>query len=184
MRAAQLIAHGSPGTFELRDVPAPRPGPGEVVIDVRACGLNHLDLWLEEAGLPVPVKLPRTPGGEAAGVVSEIGAEVSGWQVGDRVAVQSNFFCGECEFCKLGEESQCRENQLLGVERDGAKRWERVVYGFRSSVTLIDGTTVPLTDETPLLLVASSTGDVLELTLDLDGGELRASSVSITVQYP
>ena len=119
MRAAQLIAHGSPGTFEIRDLPAPQPGPDEVVIDVRACGLNHLDLWLEEAGLPIPVELPRTPGGEVAGVIVELGAGVSDWRVGDRVAVQSNFFCGACEFCLLGEESQCRENQLLGVQRDG-----------------------------------------------------------------
>ncbi len=119
MRAAQLIAHGSPGKFELRDLPAPQPGPGEVLIDVRACGLNHLDLWLEEAGLPIPVELPRTPGGEVAGVVGELGTGVSDWRIGDRVAVQSNFFCGECEFCLLGEESQCRENLLLGVQRDG-----------------------------------------------------------------
>ena len=146
MRAAQLIAHGSPGKFELRDLPVPQPGHGEVLIDVRACGLNHLDLWLEEAGLPIPVELPRTPGGEVAGVITALGESASGvppggtsmttsappsttpppggtpgarWAVGDRVAVQSNFFCGECEFCLLGEESQCRENLLLGVQRDG-----------------------------------------------------------------
>lgn len=137
MRAAQLIAHGSPGKIEIRDVPAPQPGPGEVVIDVRACGLNHLDLWLEEAGLPIPVELPRTPGGEVAGVIAETGEGVSGWRVGDRVAVQSNFFCGECEFCKLGEESQCRENQLLGVERDGGFA-EKMIAPASSLVRLPD----------------------------------------------
>src|SRR5436853_4706958 len=113
MKAFQLIAHGAPGKFELRDVPEPKPQPGEVVVDVRACGLNHLDLWLEEAGLPIKVDLPRTPGGEVAGVISAIGARVpqrssgvvpkiikaakgitpqAGWSIGDRVAVQSNLF--------------------------------------------------------------------------------------------
>src|SRR5438067_10483578 len=105
MKAFQLVAHGAPGKFELRDVPDPKPQPGEVVVDVRACGLNHLDLWLEEAGLPIKVNLPRTPGGEVAGVIAEIGpepvtddenlilfdalpGEISGsrWRVGDRVA--------------------------------------------------------------------------------------------------
>ncbi len=131
MRAAQLIAHGQPGRIEIRDLPDPRPAPGEVVVDVRACGLNHLDLWLEEAGLPIKVSLPRTPGGEVAGVITEIGEGVnqrahSGpvansetWNIGDRVAVQSNLFCGECEFCQRGEESMCLRSQLLGVDRDG-----------------------------------------------------------------
>src|SRR5207253_1628047 len=73
-KALQLVAHGAPGTFELRDVPDPRPGPGEAVVQVHACGLNHLDLWLEEAGLPIPIKLPRTPGGEIAGTIAALGA--------------------------------------------------------------------------------------------------------------
>ncbi len=162
MRAAQLIAHGSPGIFEIRDLPTPQPQPGEVLIEVRACGLNHLDLWLEEAGLPVPVKLPRTPGGEVAGVIcacapgvppggdadksraNVVSAVPPGgtpgaqeWRVGDRVAVQSNFFCGKCEFCLLGEESQCRENQLLGVERDGGFA-EKMIAPVSSLVRLPD----------------------------------------------
>src|SRR6185437_14907355 len=121
MKAAQLVAHGAPGKFELRDVPDPQPGPGEAIVQVHACGLNHLDLWLEEGGLPIPVKLPRTPGGEVAGEILEIGpggAGVSlaspstsqrdaggpGWKIGDAVAIQSNLFCGECEFCQRGED--------------------------------------------------------------------------------
>ena len=95
MKAFQLIEHGTPGRFELRNLPDPQPGPGEVVVRVHACGLNHLDLWLESAGLPVPVKLPRTPGGEIAGVVEAVGLDISDWKPGDRVAVQSNLFCGE-----------------------------------------------------------------------------------------
>ena len=119
MKAIQLIAHGTPGQFELRDLPDPHPGPREVVVAVGACGLNHLDLWLEEAGLPMPIQLPRTPGGEVAGVIAEKGAEVQQWRVGDHVSVQSNLSCGECEFCRRGDESLCLHGELLGVTRDG-----------------------------------------------------------------
>src|SRR5436190_7321052 len=120
MKAFQLVQHGQPGEFELRDVPEPTPQTGEAVVEVRACGLNHLDLWLEEAGLPIKVPLPRTPGGEVAGVISALGeGAASSWRRGDRVAVQSSLFCGSCEFCQRGEESMCLRSQLLGVDRDG-----------------------------------------------------------------
>jgi NADPH:quinone reductase-like Zn-dependent oxidoreductase len=119
MQAIQLTAHGIPGTLELRDVPDPSPGPGEVVVRVHACGVNRLDLWLEAGALPIAVRLPRTPGSEVAGTVAAVGPAVSGWQAGDRVAVHSNLFCGACEFCRRGEESHCIAERLLGVEADG-----------------------------------------------------------------
>lgn len=135
VKALQLVAHGQPGTFELHDLPDPQPGPQEVVVKVRACGLNHLDLWLESAGLPVAVPLPRTPGGEVAGEISALGSQVTGWQIGDRVAVQSNLFCGECEFCRRGDESICIKGELLGVSRDGGFA-EKVVVPARALVKL------------------------------------------------
>src|SRR2546426_380173 len=110
MKAVQLVAHGAPGKFELRELPDPQPASGEVVVQVQACGLNHLDLWLESAGLPMPLQLPRTPGCEIAGRISGTAADVSGWQIGDRVAVQSNLFCGQCAYCQRGEESMCLAN--------------------------------------------------------------------------
>lgn len=119
MRALQLIGHGAPGQFRVADLPNLKPGPDEVVVKVRACGLNRLDLWLEEGGLPIPVQLPRIPGGEISGVISQLGSDVDEWRVGDRVAVQSNLFCGQCEFCLRGDESICLKGQLLGVQKDG-----------------------------------------------------------------
>lgn len=137
MNAFQLIEQGNPGRFELRDVPDLEPGSGEVVVRVHACGLNRLDQWLESGGLPVPVHLPRTPGGEIAGVISAVGCKVSDWKVGDRVAVQSNLFCGECEFCEKGDESLCLKGELLGVTRDG---------GFAECVLVPDRALVRLPD--------------------------------------
>jgi NADPH:quinone reductase-like Zn-dependent oxidoreductase len=158
MKAFQLVEHGAPGRFELRDVPDPKPAPGEVVVEVRACGLNHLDLWLEEAGLPIKVDLPRTPGGEVSGIICELGEGVNEcapgvppgfapepdkmpgahfWHVGDRVAVQSNLFCGQCEFCQRGEESMCLRSRLLGVDCDGGFA-EKVIAPASSLVRLPD----------------------------------------------
>ncbi len=138
MKACQLVAHGTPGRFELRELPDPVPGAGEVAVRIRACGLNRLDLWLEEGALPMPVSLPRTPGGEMAGDIAALGAGVGGWKVGDRVAVQSNLFCGECEFCLKGEESICLNSQLMGVQRDGGFA-EKVVVPVRALVRLPEG---------------------------------------------
>src|SRR5580692_7792957 len=107
MKAIQLTALGAPGQMRYGDVPDPVAAKGEVVVQVRACGLNRLDLWVEEGKLPVPVSLPRITGGEISGEVLEVGEGVKEWKVGDAVAVQSNLFCGECEFCARGEESIC-----------------------------------------------------------------------------
>src|ERR1041385_985447 len=117
MKAVQLVAHGAPGKFELRELPDPQATSGEVVVQVQACGLNHLDLWLEEAGLPMPVPLPRTTGCEIAGQIIATAPDVTGWQIGERVAVQSNLFCGQCEYCRRGEESMCLNSVMLGVQR-------------------------------------------------------------------
>lgn len=135
MRAVQLLAHGSPGRFELRQVHDPKPGPDDVVVEVRACGLNRLDLWFEENALPITPALPRTTGGEVAGKIVEVGARADEWEIGARVAVQSNFFCETCEFCLLGEESMCLAGYPLGVLRDGGFA-ERVVVPARSLVRL------------------------------------------------
>jgi 2-desacetyl-2-hydroxyethyl bacteriochlorophyllide A dehydrogenase len=139
MRAAQLVEHGNPGKFRIGEVADPQPGPEEVVVRIEACGLNRLDLWLEEGALPMPVKLPRTPGGEIAGEVLEVGSGVDReWKRGDRVAIQSNLFCGHCEFCLAGDESLCLHGELLGVQRDGGFA-EKVVVPARALVHLPEG---------------------------------------------
>ncbi len=119
MHALRLIAHGAPGQFVLQDLPIPEPQEGEVLVRIHSCGLNHLDLWLEEKGLPMPIALPRTPGCEAAGEVARLGPKTRGWKVGERVCIASNLCCGACEGCRDRKESLCVKNQIFGVDRDG-----------------------------------------------------------------
>jgi 2-desacetyl-2-hydroxyethyl bacteriochlorophyllide A dehydrogenase len=137
MNAVQLRAHGQPGRLHYGPIPDPVPDAGEVVVRVSACGLNHLDLWVEEGGLPIPIRLPVVPGCEIAGRVESIGPEVKDWQTGDRVAVQSNLFCSRCEFCARGEESLCLHGELVGVQRDGGFA-ERVAVPAPALVRLPD----------------------------------------------
>ncbi|MEO6184454.1 MAG: alcohol dehydrogenase catalytic domain-containing protein, partial [Verrucomicrobiota bacterium] len=137
MKAVQLMSHGAPGRMELREIAAPKLGADDVVVQIGACGLNRLDLWAEEGALPVKIELPRTLGSEIAGEVVSVGTNVSGWRVGDRVVVQSNLFCGECEYCIRGEESICVRGQLMGVQRDGGFA-EQVLAPASSLILLPD----------------------------------------------
>ena len=137
MKAVQLVSHGAPGVLRVAEVPDPSPGPKAAVVRVHACGLNRLDLWLEEGGLPIPVSLPRIPGGEISGEIISVGSEVSSWKAGDRVAVQSNLFCGKCEFCQRGQESLCLNGRILGVQNDG---------GFAEQVAVAASALVRLPD--------------------------------------
>ena len=148
MKACRLIRHGRPGQYDFVPVPDPSPGPGEALISVRACGLNRLDLWTEEGGLPVPIQLPRIPGCEPSGQVFSVGAGVSKWTAGDRVAVQSNLFCGECEFCRAGEETVCLSGRLLGVQLDG---------GFAGKVLVPAGALVRIPENVSFEAAASLT---------------------------
>ena len=161
MKALHLVAHGTPGKFELRDAPDLQPAPGEVVVAVHACGLNHLDLWAEAGELPIPIKLPLTPGCEIAGKIAKVGSPLppgegqgeGKLQVGDRVAVQSNLFCGTCEYCRRGDESMCISNVMLGVQRDGGFA-EQVVVPARALTPLPDS--VDFTTSAALTLAGST----------------------------
>lgn len=135
MKAIRLLAHGTPGKMEYGAVPDPKPRPGEVLVRVRSCGLNHLDVWTEKGQLPIRIDLPRIQGCEVAGEVEE--SPTAAWKVGDRVAVQSNIFCGKCEYCARGDESMCLANIMLGVQIDGGFA-EKVVVPGRALVKLPD----------------------------------------------
>jgi 2-desacetyl-2-hydroxyethyl bacteriochlorophyllide A dehydrogenase len=148
MKAIQLTAHGAPGKWQYHDVPEPVAGPDEVVVRVRACGLNRLDLWLEEGELPIPLALPRIPGCEVAGEILSAGSNVVDWRIGDRIAVQSNLFCGKCEFCERGQESICLHGQLLGIQRDG---------GFAEQVSVPASALVRLPDKVDFITAAALT---------------------------
>lgn len=119
MHAVGFHEHGDIDNLELLDVPRPTPESDEVVVAVRAAALNHQDLFaVRELDHYVP-QYPFWGGGDIAGVVDELGGEVTGWEEGDRVAVNPAISCGECEFCVRGEHSQCANYAVFGEHRLG-----------------------------------------------------------------
>jgi NADPH:quinone reductase-like Zn-dependent oxidoreductase len=115
MRAVLLTAFGGPENLHVQDVPEPAAGPGEVLVRVRACALNHLDLWVR-AGLPIPgIKLPHILGSDVAGEVAALGPGVSAWRVGQRVAVHPGRSCGACAACREGREPDCPRYGIIGA---------------------------------------------------------------------
>ncbi|MFC7139324.1 zinc-binding dehydrogenase [Halosimplex aquaticum] len=119
MHAVQFADHGDRGVIEYAERPDPSPGRGEVLVDVKAGALNHLDVWTRR-GLPgIDLDLPHVPGSDAAGVVESVGDGVTRFEPGDRVAVSAGVSCGECEFCRHGEESQCVDYHIIGEHVPG-----------------------------------------------------------------
>ena len=131
MRAVVLERFGGPEVLEAREMPDPAPKPGEVVVRVRACGINHLDLWVR-AGLPgLEPEMPHILGNDVVGEVLELGAGVSASAIGERVWVHPTLSCGECPACLAGDDNLCRHFDVLGRRRNGGYA-ERVAVPARN----------------------------------------------------
>jgi len=135
MKALAFDQFGGPDKLALRDVPDPQAGPGEVVLRVRACALNHLDLFVREGIPALKTPLPFWTGCDIAGDVAEVGPGVHGVKTGDRVCVNPNLTCGRCEFCIQGEDSLCIRYGILG---------EHVPGGLAEYVTVRADNLLPL----------------------------------------
>jgi len=112
MKAIRIHQFGGPEVLIYEDIPDPRPRKDQVLVRVRACALNHLDVWVRK-GLP-GVKLPHIPGSDIAGEVVEVGEYINHFKPGQRVAVAPMHFCGHCAKCVAGLQNQCREFTVLG----------------------------------------------------------------------
>jgi NADPH:quinone reductase-like Zn-dependent oxidoreductase len=119
VKALAFNEFGGPDKLKLQDVPDPKIKPTEVLVRVRACALNHLDLFVREGIPALKTPLPFWTGCDIAGEVAEVGAAVTGVKVGERVAVNPNLTCGRCEFCMQGEDSLCVRYGILGEHAPG-----------------------------------------------------------------
>ncbi|GII90536.1 alcohol dehydrogenase catalytic domain-containing protein [Sinosporangium siamense] len=140
MRAARLPEAGGPDLLRVEQVGTPAPGPGEVLIEVHAVGVNQLERQVM-AGAPLgrPVLVPRTVGLDPTGVIAAVGLGVAEERVGERVAVKPNVPCGTCDFCTAGHEADCSSQYVSGIHSDGGAADyvvvpERVAFPIASSV--------------------------------------------------
>jgi NADPH:quinone reductase-like Zn-dependent oxidoreductase len=119
VRAILFRQHGGPEVLQYVDVPDPEPRPNEVLVRVRACALNHLDLWVR-GGLPnVPIALPHIPGSDVAGEIAKVGSTVTTVRVGQNVVLAPLVSCGKCPACVAGLDNRCRQATNLGYMIDG-----------------------------------------------------------------
>jgi len=119
MKAIVYATQGGPEVLQYKEVADPQISPSEVLVRVRACALNHLDLWLRMGGPNLKVPLPHIPGSDIAGEVAQIGDKVTNVKVGERVLLQPGISCGQCASCLCGQDSMCPSYTLFGQGVDG-----------------------------------------------------------------
>jgi NADPH:quinone reductase-like Zn-dependent oxidoreductase len=117
MKAVRIHEFGGPEVLRYEDVSDPQPRKDQVLVRVKACALNHLDIWVRK-GIP-GVSLPHIPGSDVAGEIVEVGGYVSGFKPGQRVLLAPMSFCNRCAYCAAGKQNQCSEFTVLGNRVDG-----------------------------------------------------------------
>jgi NADPH:quinone reductase-like Zn-dependent oxidoreductase len=150
MKAIAIRSHGGPEVVNLEDLPDPQPGPGEVVLAVKAVAMNHLDLWVRAGWPGLKLAFPHVLGSDMAGVVEAIGPGVAGVEVGDAVVVNPSLGCGRCERCLSGQENLCRSFAILGEHVSGGMAEKlalpaRNVFPKPPNLSFEEAAAVPLT---------------------------------------
>jgi NADPH:quinone reductase-like Zn-dependent oxidoreductase len=119
MKAVVFNEHGGPDVLRFTDVPEPSIKANEVLVEVRACALNHLDVWVR-GGLPgITIPLPHILGNDVAGIVRKAGDLATWVEPGDEIMLQPGVSCGHCIKCLRGQDNLCPEYDILGYRRNG-----------------------------------------------------------------
>jgi NADPH:quinone reductase-like Zn-dependent oxidoreductase len=149
MKAVIFTEHGGPEVLRYTEVPDPKIGPDDVLVRVRACALNYLDIW-ERRGLPgITFPMPHISGSDIAGEISQVGAHVTRVKVGQRVLLAPGISCGHCAACSAGLDNRCRKYTLFGYMVDGGyaelvKAPEINVIPIPGDLTFEEAAAVPL----------------------------------------
>lgn len=147
MKAVRIHTHGDTKMLKVEDLTEPVISPDKVKIQIRAASLNHLDIWVRR-GIP-GLSLPLIMGSDGAGVITEVGSSVSGYQVGDEVVIQPNCFCGSCPSCRAGMENYCTDYGIIGETEQGVQCEYTVldpinVYSKPDHLSFIEAASMPL----------------------------------------
>ncbi|MGQ3686002.1 MAG: zinc-binding dehydrogenase [Candidatus Loosdrechtia sp.] len=119
MKAVVFYEHGGTDKLTYTDTEKPKLSPYEVLVRVKACALNHLDIWVRE-GLPgVDIPMPHIQGSDIAGEVAEAGMEVKRFRPGDKVIVAPGVRCRKCVYCITGNDSMCDSFKIMGFQVQG-----------------------------------------------------------------
>jgi NADPH:quinone reductase-like Zn-dependent oxidoreductase len=171
VKAVRFHEFGGIDVLRVEEVDDPRPGPGEVLVRIRAAGLNHLDVDVRDGVSRFPIELPHTLGVELAGEIEELGDGVEGWAVGDRVNPFIMDTCGECRYCATGRENLCLTPGFISFTTGGGYA-ERVVIKTRNLIRIPDEVSY---EEAAALQVAFATSWHMLFTR----GNLRAGETAL-----
>jgi NADPH:quinone reductase-like Zn-dependent oxidoreductase len=119
MKAIVLKQHGTLEDVAYADVPRPDVGPDEVLVKIKAAAVNRLDLWLTAGWAGLKLDFPHIMGCDGSGIVAEVGEDVTGLAVGDRVAINPTYHCGRCEYCLSGRDHMCDHFAIFGEHIPG-----------------------------------------------------------------
>lgn len=152
MKAA--IFHGAQQPLTIEDVPTPEPAPNEILVRVAACGVCHTDLHYIDHGTPTFKEPPLILGHEVAGRVAGMGADVTGFQEGDRVLLPAVYGCGHCTMCRTGRENICKNMVMFGNNVDGGFAEYMVapakdVFHLPEEIPLVEGSIIADAITTP-----------------------------------
>ena len=149
MKAVRFHEHGGIDVLKYEDAPEPKIQANEVLVKVKACALNHLDIWLRVGVRRWTLPMPHIVGSDISGEVAEVGALVKRVKPGDRVLLCPGISCGQCEACFQGLDSACRSYTLFGVMVDGGyaeyvKSPEMNVVPIPGDLSFAEAAAVPL----------------------------------------
>ena len=149
MKAVRFHEHGGPEVLKYEDAPEPKIQANEVLVKIKACALNHLDLWLRMGVRDWKLSMPHIVGSDISGEVAEVGSLVGRVKVGERVLLCPGISCGQCEACFKGLDSACRNYTMFGVMVDGGyaeyvKSPEANVVPIPAGLTFDEAAAVPL----------------------------------------
>ncbi|MBV9610316.1 MAG: zinc-binding dehydrogenase [Acidobacteria bacterium] len=117
MKALRFHEYGGPEVLKYEDVPEPRLRKDHVLVRVKSCAMNHLDLWVRKG--VTGSKLPHINGSDVAGEVAEVGEYIDDLKSGTRVLLSPMYYCNHCEYCAAGVQNLCRHFTVLGNSNDG-----------------------------------------------------------------
>jgi NADPH:quinone reductase-like Zn-dependent oxidoreductase len=119
MKAVRFHEYGGVDVLRYEEAPTPTIAPTEVLINLKAAALNHLDLWVRSGARERNIPLPHISGSDGAGIIAEVGTAVTNINVGDRVVISPGLGCGSCLMCLDGKDNLCSTYHVLGTKEDG-----------------------------------------------------------------